>query len=115
MGRDNHYIIIGDTALSHNSYKELKSRNQNVTFILQHPRDDLSYEEGDVIVGDGSDIDVLRRADADKAKAILALDADDSENAFIILAAKELAGDAKTVAAVNDAKNLDRIKELSPT
>ncbi|WP_175438504.1 NAD-binding protein, partial [Acidithiobacillus thiooxidans] len=36
----------------------------------------------------------------------------DSENAFIILAAKELNAPGKTVAAVQDAKNLERLRQI---
>ena len=39
---------------------------------------------------------------------------DDSENAFVILAAKELKVKARTVAAVNDAKHLNRIRSVHP-
>jgi voltage-gated potassium channel len=40
--------------------------------------------------------------------------ADDSENAFVVLAVKELAGSARTVAAVNDASHLGRVKLVQP-
>ena len=40
--------------------------------------------------------------------------ADDSENAFAVLAVKELGGSAKTVAAVNDARHLGRVKLVQP-
>ena len=36
--------------------------------------------------------------------------ADDSDNAFIVLAVKELKGRAKTVVAINDSKHMERIK-----
>jgi len=42
-----------------------------------------------VVVGDGSALGVLRRADA--AKAVLALGDDDSANAFVVMAAREFA------------------------
>ena len=45
---------------------------------------------------------------------MLALMDDDSENAFVVLAAKELKVSAKTVAAVNDAKHLSRIRHVHP-
>ncbi|MGH8011442.1 MAG: NAD-binding protein, partial [Candidatus Binataceae bacterium] len=46
--------------------------------------------------------------------AVLAMRADDSENAFVVLAVKELKGRAKTVATINDAKHLERIKLVQP-
>ena len=39
---------------------------------------------------------------------------DDSENAFIVLAAKELGGTARTVAAVKNSKNLTRVRRVGP-
>ena len=47
--------------------------------------------------------EVMCEAGAHHAEAVLAMLADDSENAFAVLAVKELDGTAKTVAAVNDA------------
>jgi TrkA-N domain. len=43
---------------------------------------------------------------------VLALRVVDSENAFIVLAAKELAIPGKTVAAVQDGKNLERLRQI---
>lgn len=40
--------------------------------------------------------------------------ADDSENAFCVLAVRELGGTARTVAAVNDARHLSRVKLVQP-
>ncbi len=67
-----------------------------------------------MIIGDSSDTDVLRSAGAEQAAAVLALRADDSENAFVVLAVKEIEGSAKTVAAVNDSKNLGRVRRVQP-
>lgn len=114
MTRSGHYVIVGDTALARNSYQELSARGESVTFIFQHPPPDGGYAEADIVVGDGSDLEVLRRAGADRAKAILALGNDDSENAFVILAAKELDNSIKTVAVVNDSRNLKRIQRVHP-
>lgn len=114
MNHVNHYVIVGDSSLARNSFRELTARNQPVTFIFQHPPEDGMYQDTDVIIGDGTDLEVLRRAGADKAKAVLALGTDDSENAFVVLAVKELAGAAKTVAAVNDARNMPRVRRVQP-
>ena len=43
-----------------------------------------------IVIGDGSDLETLRKAGAERAKAIFALLDDDSENAFVVLAAREL-------------------------
>jgi voltage-gated potassium channel len=114
MKRVDHYIIVGDTALARNSYLELQSRKESVTFVLPRTPEDTAFENADVVVGDGSDLEVLRRAGAEKARAVLALSGDDSENAFVVLATKELGGEAQTVAAVNDSKNISRVRMVQP-
>lgn len=114
MTRKDHYIIAGDTPLARNSYRELKGRNLPVIVIMGHQPDDSIYQADDLIIGDSSDTDVLRSAGAEQAAAVLALRADDSENAFVVLAVKEMEGSAKTVAAVNDSKNLGRVRRVQP-
>ncbi|MEA2079539.1 MAG: NAD-binding protein [Pseudomonadota bacterium] len=87
-----------------------------MTAILRDETDSTQFgaTDIDVVIGDGSDVETLREAGAEKAKAIMALLNDDSENAFVILAAKELNAKAKTVAAVNQAKHLNRIRHGHP-
>mgnify|MGYP001247359682 FL=1 len=114
MPLKDHYIIVGDTPLARNSYRQLKDRGQVVRVILLRQPDDTYFQAEDVIIGDASDTDVLNQVQANVAAAVLALRADDSENAFIILATHELQGAAKTVAAVNDSKNLKRVQRVQP-
>jgi voltage-gated potassium channel len=114
MTRTSHYIIVGDTALARNTFQELRRRDQPVTLILSRPPGEGMFHQADVVVGDASDLDVLRLAGADKAQAVLALGADDSDNAFVILAVKDLPGTPRTVAVVNDAKNLTRVNRVQP-
>jgi voltage-gated potassium channel len=114
MKRSNHFVIVGATPLAYNTYRELKRRNQTVTLLLQQSPPEGEFDDADIIVGDAGSLDVLRRADAEQAQAVLAMRADDSENAFVVLAVKELKGRAKTVATINDAKHLERIKLVQP-
>ncbi|MCL5769958.1 MAG: voltage-gated potassium channel protein [Planctomycetes bacterium] len=112
--KQDHYIIIGDNALAHNTYRELKARHLPVAVIVSTKPENLWMQDGDWIVGDASDIEVLRQAGGERALAILALRADDSENAFIVMAAKELGGKARTVAAVKNSKNFPRVHRVGP-
>ncbi len=112
--KQDHYIIIGDNPLSHNTYRELKARHLPVVVVVPREPDTAWLDAADMIVGDASDIEILRKAGGEKALAILALRADDSENAFIVMAAKELGGSARTVAAVKNSKNLQRIERVGP-
>ncbi|MGH8284118.1 MAG: voltage-gated potassium channel protein [Gammaproteobacteria bacterium] len=112
MERTQHYIIVGKTALARNTYKELHERKQQVTFIREQADSDTGGL--DVVVGDSSNLEVLRQAGAHQAKAVLALSDDDSRNAFVVLAMRELAEGVKTVVAVNDARNLASVKRVHP-
>lgn len=112
MKRENHFVVVGNTPLAVNTWRELSKRGLPVTRILREaPGEHTSI---DTVIGDPSMTDVLREAGADKANAVLAMLVDDSENAFVVLAVKELAGNARTVAAVNDARHLSRVKLVQP-
>jgi voltage-gated potassium channel len=114
MKRENHFVVIGNTPLAVNTWRELAKRGLPVTRILREAPEEGKLKDVDFVVGDPSMTDVLREAGADRAEAVLAMLVDDSENAFVVLAVKELGGHARTVAAVNDAHHLDRVKLVQP-
>ncbi len=114
MKRENHFVVIGKTSLAINTWHELARRGRPVTRLLREAPEDGELKDADFVVGDPSNLDVLREAGAQHAEAVLAMLADDSENAFVVLAVKELAGKARTVAAVNDAHHLSRVKLAQP-
>ncbi|MCE5388414.1 MAG: NAD-binding protein [Acidithiobacillus sp.] len=114
MPQSDHFILVGDSPLSRNSYQELTRRGLGVRVILQAAVTDSFFHPEDVIIGDASDVDVLREAGAESAQAVLALRTDDAENAFVVLAVKELQSAAKTVAAVSDSKNIKRMERVQP-
>ena len=114
MRRENHFVVIGNTPLAINTWRELAKRGRPVTRILRETPEEGENKDVDVVVGDPSMTETLREAGAHHAEAVLAMLADDSENAFAVLAVKELAGPAKTVAAVNDARHLSRVKLVQP-
>ncbi|MEO7068457.1 MAG: NAD-binding protein [Rhodanobacter sp.] len=114
MKREKHFVVIGNTALAVNTWRELARRGRPVTRVLRRLPDDENLEGVDVVVGDPGTVDVLRAAGVDRAEAVLAMMDDDSENAFAILAARELGGNARTVAALNDARHRNRIKLAQP-
>lgn len=114
MKRTNHFIVVGATPLAYNTYREFKKRNQSVVLILPQAPVSGDIDPDDLIVGDANSLAILRQACAGEAQAVLAMRADDSENAFITLAVKELKGHAKTVIAISDSKHMDRIKLVQP-
>ncbi len=112
MERVNHFIITGNGVLAHNTSRELHRRGEAVTVIADVK--DNTFGNAEVIVGDPTELETLRAAGGEHARAILALSDDDSENAFVILAAHELQTEAKKVAAVSSRKNLDRVRRVHP-
>lgn len=114
MKRVSHVIVVGDGPLAQDAARGMVARGLLVTSIVaEKPPEDEEHTE-DVIVGDGSDAEILRQADIAKARAVLALSEDDSYNAFVVLAAKEMNPEARTVAAVSDTRNTGRIARTRP-
>ncbi len=112
MKRVNHFIIIGSGPLARNTARELLNRDKAVVMIVDD--EGLGYGDAEIVVGDATDLDVLRKAGVETANSILALSEDDAENAFVILALRELHTDAKKVAAVSSRKNLERVRRVQP-
>jgi voltage-gated potassium channel len=114
MKRASHIIVVGDGPLAQDTARALIARGLQVTSILaEKPPEDEQHGE-DVLVGDGSDTELLRQADIAKARAVLALSEDDSYNAFVVLAAKEMNPEVRTVAAVSDTRNTGRLARTRP-
>jgi voltage-gated potassium channel len=110
--RVNHFIVTGDGPLARNTVRELRERGQAVLVVAE--KADTGFGDAEVVIGDPTELAVLREAGAEHARAILALADDDSENAFVVLAAHELDTDAKKVAAVSSRKNLERVRRVHP-
>ncbi|MGH6989113.1 MAG: NAD-binding protein, partial [Stellaceae bacterium] len=114
MKQSNHFIVVGNTALAVNTCRELTKRGRPVVRILREKVDSAELSDTETVFGDPSSIEVLNEAGAERAQCVLALTADDSENAFIVLAVKELGRNVRTVAAVNDAHHLGRVQLVRP-
>jgi voltage-gated potassium channel len=114
MKREDHFVIIGNTPLAVNVWRELAKRGRAVTRILRIRPSEGDLEGADVVVGDPSNAKILRDAGAHHAQAVLAMLDDDAENAFVILAVKELGGPARSICAINNAAYEERIKLVQP-
>ena len=112
MKRVNHFIITGNGALAHNTARELLGRDKSVIVITDDST--ATFGGADIVLGDPTDLEILRVAGAETAHAVLALSDDDAENAFVILALRDLHTEAKKVAAVGSRKNLDRVRRVQP-
>jgi voltage-gated potassium channel len=115
VDRSNHFVIVGASPLARNTAEELETRGQRVTLILEHAIDHAFYKARDVVIGDPTDLSVLREAGADKARGVLALSTDDAENGFVVLGVNELAPTVRSVASLNDPKNQFRLKRTQPS
>lgn len=113
--RKNHIIIAGVSPLAQSVYQALREKEHEITVIIPPEHASPYPENADVMTGDPTDSETLRLAGAEKARYILALRIDDAENAFIILAAREVKGpDTKTVALVNLAAHKNKIRQVAP-
>ncbi|MGA7541334.1 MAG: NAD-binding protein [Steroidobacteraceae bacterium] len=114
MKRASHIIVVGDGPLAQDAARALAARGLQTTLVLSQKPDADEDQPEDFIVGDGSDTETLRRIDIAEARAVLALSQDDSYNAFVVLAAKELNQKVHTVAAVSDTRNTGRVARTRP-
>lgn len=118
MNRKDHFIVCGMSILAISTVTQLKQRGLDVTMIVGRPEEEFPQIERrigskcDIISGDSTDDAVLTKAGLENCRALLAVTDDDAANAFIVLSAKELCPDAKTVLAVNDSKNMNRVKQV---
>lgn len=116
MHRKDHFIVCGHSFSFINTILQLNQRGQNVTVISNLPEDDIKQLEqrlgdnADVTSHDDSNDSSVLKAGIDRCRAILALSDNDADNAFVVLSAKDMSSDVKTVLAVSDSKNLNKIK-----
>lgn len=108
MRRSSHIIVAGSGSLARTAIKALATRGLQVTAIWPAQRADDTEQPEDLVLGDASDTEALHNATIEQARALLALSEDDSYNAFVILAAKELNPNVRTAIAVNDVRNIRR-------
>ncbi|MYN13957.1 voltage-gated potassium channel protein [Pusillimonas sp. TS35] len=113
--RKNHIIIAGVTPLAQNAYRALTSRGHEATVIVPNGASHDYPDTTDILVGDATDAEALKEAGAEHARYIMALHSDDSENAFIVLAAKEAGGPGtRSVALANTLTHVKKIQRVNP-
>lgn len=113
--RKNHIILCGAGPFAHNVYNILTDRGRSVTVILPPGITHQYPENADIIIGDATTRITLEEAGIVEAKVVLAIRLDDPENAFIVLAVKEISeSQARTVAVVNNTENIEKIRSVKP-
>ncbi len=112
--RHDHFVILGSSSLAYTMWRDLHERGVPVCVVVTPGRPSPFPAEADVVLGDASTNEVLEEAGVPRARAVLTLRDDDAENAFAVLAVKELAPGVKTIAGVNDARHLAKIRRVQP-
>lgn len=118
MNRKDHYIVCGTSVLAIATANQLLDRGLNVMILTSEAEDNFpkiqqrASRKLDIMSGDCTDNTVLQTAGIEHCRALLALTDDDADNAFIVLSARDLYPEAKTVLAVNDAKNMNKVKQV---
>ena len=108
-------IIIGGGKIGYYLLKTLKEKNYNVVLIESNQNICQSIAEdidADIIYGDGTDIDVLKDAGIDEAEVVAAVTGSDEENLVICQIAKTTFNVSKTIARINNPKNMAMFKSL---
>lgn len=112
--RRNHVVIVGASTLAQALRQTLAARAVPTTVILPEGVASPYPENADIVSGDPSRAQILQQAGVPQARAVLVLRDDDAENAFIVLAVKEIAPTVRTVAAVQDARNVAKLRRVQP-
>ncbi|MEA5026995.1 Trk system potassium uptake protein TrkA [bioreactor metagenome] len=108
-------IIVGGGKIGYYLLKTLKERNFDVVVIENDKRVCQSIAEDigvEVICGDGTDIDVLIDAGINDAEVVAAVTGADEDNLVVCQIAKSIFHITKTIARVNNPKNIAMFKKL---
>jgi K+ transport systems, NAD-binding component len=108
-------IIIGGGKIGYYLLKTLKEKNYSVVLIERDKNLCQSIAEdidADIIYGDGTDVDVLKDAGINEAEVVAAVTGADEENLVICKIAKSTFNISKTIARVNNPKNISMFKSL---
>ena len=113
--RKNHIILCGASQFAVSVYKSLLQKGRSVTVIIPENTPHHYPDSADIILGDASSRAILEQAGVVDARYVLAMRADDPDNAFIVLAVKEIQGcQARTVAMVNNSENIEKVRGVKP-
>ena len=108
-------IIVGGGKVGFYLAKTLLEQGHTVTIIDQDKeqcRFCANNISAEICCGDGTDDDILRTCNADKADAVIAVMGQDENNLVCCQIAKNIFGVKKTIAKVNNPKNAEVLKQL---
>jgi trk system potassium uptake protein TrkA len=108
-------IIVGGGKVGYYIYKTLKEKHFEVALIEKDKntcRQIASKLDGEIICGDGSELEVLQIAGIQDAEIVAAVTGKDEENLVICQMAKMDFNVGKTIARINNPKNRPIFKAL---
>ncbi|MEI7885162.1 MAG: TrkA family potassium uptake protein [Clostridia bacterium] len=108
-------IIIGGGKIGYNLLKTLREKNYQVMLIEKDQATCMKIADeldADVIYGDGTDLEILREAGIEGAEIVAAVTGTDEGNMVICQIAMTNFNVKKTIARVNNPKNIALFKAL---
>lgn len=108
-------IIIGGGKIGYHLLLTLRERGCEVTLVEKDMAlcERIAEEAGtDVICGDGTDLGVLRQAGIARADVVAAVTGKDEENLVVCQIAKAGFGTGKSIARINNPKNIPMFRAL---
>jgi len=111
----NHFIICGAGRVGSKVAEELKERNIPFIIIEKNPKvvKKLKSEGYKVIEGDCLDEDVLRSANIEKCKGVIACMGEDEDNLFVVLTAEQVNRKIITISRANDESAIEKLKSVN--
>lgn len=100
-------VIVGAGAVGTSIARELCAHRHEV-LVLEHRHENAERADlgaADVLVGDATDLSVLRRAELDRADVLVSATGDDRANLVVSLLGRSEFGVGRTVARVNNPRN----------
>jgi len=108
---ENPVLVLGGGKVGAATARALKNRGCSVHVIERDPalRPHLEGIADVVLIGDASDLEVIKKAGIDEAPSVVLTTADDSQNAFLAVYCRRLNPDTRIVSRLTHERNLEAI------
>ena len=108
---EDHIIILGWSELTSQLIEELSEKVHLVVIAREDSGvPDIQNQERTTLVGDPTEENILERARIERAKSVIVATTDDSKDAFAILTAREITGDAQIIATAANSENVSKLE-----
>lgn len=109
MNLKDHVILVGEGPIARNTAHELAARGVRFMQVVESG-EEAPLPNEPFVQGDCSEDPVLQQAGIAHARMVIAAREDDSENAFISLAAKDLNPEVRVLAVAGSVRSIRRLK-----